>query len=409
MPEQQAVRPTLMTRLAAVLRGEVSAETVEAYRRAGAGAYEDLLTAEKLRDRLAGRGATLWQARPGELSQLLCTWNAFALQTLGDQFVEADYTAVPRTVGYLPPVTAEQAAAFLGEVEQWSSRARRAARDPGFDVAAEVSLPASLPAWVEAEPCPRAHLAAMLAAVRTMRDHVQAAQADFARTGIPAGKNALAATVDGMVAEAEGTASYAESLWSPNADAAVHQRVENSVKCAIERYYLIGQLLAMPALLDRPDVQVAMVSGPALPVPGQAGFDPWCLTDPASRASWKRDPAARRAIDHLWRCDPDPAATLTIQAQIDAALRAEAIAAGTTASGAAIGNYYCCPWSAIYLVRAPVVIAGRRLRPGDQFTLDVSAEEIAEGGPFKRALLVGPFHPTNDIDYCDPASGGRHG
>jgi hypothetical protein len=42
---------------------------------------------------------------------------------------------------------------------------------------------------------------------------------------------------------------------------------------------------------------------------------------------------------------PDPAATLTIQAQIDAA--AGAIVRATTASGRPVGNYYCCPWSAI--------------------------------------------------------------
>jgi hypothetical protein len=48
------------------------------------------------------------------------------------------------------------------------------------------------------------------------------------------------------------------------------------------------------------------------------------------------------------------------------------------------------------------VIAGTHLRPGEQFTFDVSAEELENGGPFKRQILRGPFHVTNDIDYCDP-------
>ena len=34
-------------------------------------------------------------------------------------------------------------------------------------------------------------------------------------------------------------------------------------------------------------------------------------------------------------------------------------------------------------------------------------ELIAEGGAFKRDLLVGPFSPTNDVDYCDPDAGGH--
>jgi hypothetical protein len=118
-----------MTRLAAAMRGEIAATTVEAYRRAGAAAYQDLLDAEQLRGDLAASGASMWTARPHQAGQLLCAWNGFALQTLGDQLVEADYQADPRTVGFLPPVTAEQAAVFLGEVEHWSARARRAASD----------------------------------------------------------------------------------------------------------------------------------------------------------------------------------------------------------------------------------------------------------------------------------------
>jgi hypothetical protein len=69
-----------------------------------------------------------------------------------------------------------------------------------------------------------------------------------------------------------------------------------------------------------------------------------------------------------------------------------------------ISHYFCCPWSAIYLVRRPVTIAGQRLRPMQQFTYDVSAEEIAEGGQFVRRLVLGPFHPTSTVDYCNPTA-----
>lgn len=405
---QASSRPGLMTRLAAVLRGELAATTVEAYRRAGAGAYDDLLAAERLRTELAGCGTCLWDARPGQVSQLLCTWNAFVMQTLGEQFVEADYQSDPRTVGYLPPVTAEQAAAFFGAVEFWSAGARRAARDPHFDIGAQIELPAPLPAWVEVEPCPRPHLDAMVAAGRSLRDHAQAALADFQRAGIPEERAAAAAKLDGMVAEADAAVTYAENLWSPAADTAVHERVEASIKRGIEGYFLTGQLLAMPGLLDRPSTEAAMIRTARSPLPGELGFDPWCLTDQASRSRWQRDPAARRAIDTMWRHDPDPAATLTIQAQIEAAVAGGVVDTGAAAAGGQLlGNYYCCPWSAIYVARRPVVIGGRRLRAGQQFAVEVSAEEVFDGGPFKREIVVGPFHPTQDIDYCDPAAGGH--
>lgn len=395
-------RPGLVTRLAAALHGEVAATTVEAYRRAGSVAYQDMTDAEQLRGSLAESGGGLWAATPAQASRLLCAWNAFALQTLGDELVEADYRADPRTAGFLPPVTAEQAAAFLGEVEDWSGRARRAASDTTYDVTAEIAVPIPLPAWVKAEPCPPAHLAAMLAAARAMRGRAEAALADLTRTAPPQGKEEAAGRLQGMAAEADSVTGFGEALWSPGATAEVHERVENSLRRGIDAYYRLGQLLAMPALLDRREIAAVPVAAKPLPLPGQPGFDPWCLTDPRSRSRWQQDPAACRAIETLWRYDPDPAATLAVQSQIDTAVAAGAV---TPETGRGDRHYYCCPWSAIYQARQPVTIAGQRLRPMQEFTFDVSAEEMADGGQFTRRLLPGPFHPTTRIDYCDPAAG----
>ncbi len=72
--------------------------------------------------------------------------------------------------------------------------------------------------------------------------------------------------------------------------------------------------------------------------------------------------------------------------------------------GRRIGHCYCCPWSPIYLVKRPPFLGGRHLRPMEQFTLDVSAEEISEGGDFKRDVLVANFHPTDEVNYCNPES-----
>lgn len=403
-------RPRLMTRLAAALRGEVSADTVEAYRRAGVQVYEDLLAADAVREQLALDGTDLWSAPAGTRSQLLCTWNAYALQTLGDSFITADYAADPQTVGFLPLVTAEQAARLLGEVEYWSSGARRAAADSGFDALAGQGLPAPLPPWVEVEPCPLPHLEAMLAAGRGLREKAEHALADFRRTGAPDSQAAQVATLAGLAADAGSALDYAIGLFAPGAREEVHQRAETSVRRSIEAFYRLGQLLAAPHLLNQPEVKAAVVSAGRMPaLPGQPGFDPWVLTDPRTRVGWQRDPQAVNAIQTLWRYDPDPAATLSVQAQIDAAQASGHVKAGVTGDGRSIGNFFCCPWSAIYLVRRPIALAGRRLRAGEQFTFDVSAEEVAEGGEFKRELLVGPFSPTNDIDYCDPTAGGHQG
>jgi len=291
--------------------------------------------------------------------------------------VEADYRADPRTRGFLPPVTAEQASVFLGEVEHWSVRARRAASDPGYDVTAEIALPVPLPGWVKVEPCPRPHLDAMLAAALAMRGRAEAALADLIRVDPPEGKKEAVARLEGMAAEAGAATEFGESLWSPDASDQIHERVENSLRRGIAAYHELGQLLAVPALLDRPEVRAVPVSGEPLPLPGQPGFDQWCLTDRHSLPRWQQDPAARRATEILWRYDPDPAATLAIQSQINAALAAGAVAvavANETPRGHR--HYNCCPWSTVYQVRHPVVIAGQPLRPMQEFVLDVSAEEM---------------------------------
>jgi hypothetical protein len=404
MTATERSRPTLMTRLAAAMHGEIAATTVEAYRRAGAAAYQDMLDAEQLRVSLAASGGSLWTTRPHQASQLLCAWNAFALQTLGDQLVEADYQADSRTVGYLPRVTAEQAAAFLGEVGHWSAQARRAASDETYDVTAEFAVPAPLPYWVEVEPCPPAHLAAMLAAARAMRGRAEAALADLVKATAPKGKAGAASRLRGLAAEADSVTSFGESLWSPGATGEIHEKVENSLRRGIAAYYQLGQLLAMPDLLEEPEITASRFNGTRLPLPGQPGFDPWCLTDPDSRSTWQDDPAACRAIEMLWLYDPNPAATLVIQSQIDASAADGSIVLGATVSNEA-SHYFCCPWAAIYTVRRPVIIADQYLRPMQQFTFDVSAEEMAEGGEFVRRLLPGPFHPTDEVDYCDPTAG----
>lgn len=105
----------------------------------------------------------------------------------------------------------------------------------------------------------------------------------------------------------------------------------------------------MPVLVDAPQTKAAS-SAPAgaprqrtLPGPGEPGFDPWCLTDSATRETWKRDQKARATIATLWEYDPDPKRTLATQAEIDAALARGDVAYATNRSGQRIGYYYCCP------------------------------------------------------------------
>jgi hypothetical protein len=78
------------------------------------------------------------------------------------------------------------------------------------------------------------------------------------------------------------------------AEGPVHEAVEASLRRAIEQYYRLGQILSAPQLLDHPDVAAMTVTGRRLPAPGEAGFDPWARTDPASRPTWEQTPPPAR-------------------------------------------------------------------------------------------------------------------
>ena len=396
-----AVQPNLWGRLLCLLEGEVSANTLEAYRRAG-GAVSDLLAHVEDR-RLEMR---VEDVAPNDATQahFLCAWCAFALQTLGDQFLDADYRASPATIGYVPPVTGEQVLAFYAQVEPWLSRANQAASNPEYRL--DIEVPAVLPPWSVVEPCPRPHLEAMRAATASLRTHAESALATM-----PVGDRPQDSVhrLRQLAAAAASKADYVERLYSDVVSQSLHEQIERHAKDAVEGYYRLGQILAMPRLIEAPTPPqtIGAASHPPTSAPGEPGFDPWCLTDPATRADWQRDPRARQAIEALWEQDPDPRRTLAIRGEIDAALSRGDIADMNESGGKGASCYFCCPWSAIFVVKRPVTIGGKRLRSLQQFTYDVSAEEMLSGGAFKREIMVGVFQPTDKVDYCDPQSGGH--
>lgn len=332
-------------------------------------------------------------------TQVLCGWIAFALQTAGDALVEADYAADKNTIGYVPGITLRQAVSFYEEVDDWACNAKEAAANPHFrlDVAA---IPTAWPAWVEVEPCPTEHLAAMIQMAERFGQRVLLLF-DPGRK-VESVQEPTVNYIKQLLARGDQRRDRALALWRQGgASQQRHENIEDEVKTAIAAYFVAGQVMAMPELVDAASRREQLADGRKLAVPGQSGFDPWCLTDPQTRPRWQRDRAAKQAIDVLWRYDPNPKATLSIQAEIDAALASGHIAPLD------IGNYFCCPWAAIYQVVNPLTIGGKRLRRGNTFTFDVSAEEMMEGGRFKREILVANFVTTNEIDYCNPEAGGH--
>jgi hypothetical protein len=226
----------------------VPATTLEAYWRAGVSVYQLLSEVELRRAEVALKGGDHGSVDPTSRTLELCAWNAFALQLLGDELLAGVYRAKPSTVGFVPPVTAEQADAFYGQVAGWLSRARQALSSPTYRLDAEV--PAELPGWRETQRCPREHLEALSAAARRL--HQRAAMAlDDVASSQPGGAGQDLARLRELLAIVETAIGYADQLRRGDADdEQVNERIEQSVRHAIETAYLLGQLVAIPELLD---------------------------------------------------------------------------------------------------------------------------------------------------------------
>lgn len=392
------------------LAGEVPTDTLEAYRRASLSVFELLDRMEARRNEAKAAGQDPWSMPPHQQAEMLCSWNAFVLQSLGNEFLDADYEDRPSTAGMVPPITADQVLAFYTEVESWLSRAHEAGSNPSYRLG--VRVPAAPPAWSEVEPCPNSHLHGMLNAMKAIKNHAESALAFLPHTITDPQRQEQANRIRGLYAGASSKARYAEDMHGGHPTPDVHERVEPHIKQAIEEFYLLGQLIAMPSLASppgpSPDDGGARGVRDRIPGPGEPGFDPWRLTSPDCVRQWKADPQARKAIAALWRLDPDPRRTLDMQAEIEDALDRGDVGYAVGAGGRKLGHFFCCPWGPVYQAKRDVTLCGERLHQGQQFVFDVTAEGVNIGAYFRRELKLGNFQSTNEHEYGDPDEAPDH-
>jgi hypothetical protein len=381
------------SRIDAWLNFEVSAESLEAYRRASTLVSEVMDQAQARRLACAIEGLDPWTIPPATRAGLLCAWNAFVLQALGDAFLDADYAGNPSTIGFVPRLTHDQVMAYYAQVETWVDRANQAHANPDYRL--DVPVPAELPPWREAswvaEAHPRdLHLRALLAAMRSVGEHAEAAMAIL--PGHP--RNAMEGMqincIRQLYERARSAAASAERLYETAPAHDGEARIQALAREAIEAYHELGQLIADPALAEG-----GHSPGEAAPLlPGHPDFDPLILTAPWARDWVKGRGEARVAIDRLWRLDPDPARTLALHAEIHAALeRGDAAYATNPTTGWRVGPSPRCPWGPVYVARRELGLDGVLLRSSQQFVLEAG---LADGFT-RRVWPVAPLSPWTKV------------
>lgn len=232
--------------LRSCMRGEVSTSEIESRRRAGGAAYS---LAEEAAE-LAGhdRGTRLFR---------LCAWNALALQTIADTMLDVDTRDDPASAGYVPRSTLHYVGACLDLVPIWIRASRIVQSDP----AAQIAVPSSLPKWRFDEPttlielhCLRTAYEALQPRLESDLDALAAAQPD----------SPLLPRLRRLFAEMTSAADYAGALVRPGASAADRGAVRWRLLDALDNAFLLGQLLAVPTLVDVTPLERETIDRPAM-------------------------------------------------------------------------------------------------------------------------------------------------
>jgi hypothetical protein len=352
----------LRERLQAKARGEIASGDLVAYGRAGGDAY-DLL------DDVPATGI----AR-------LAAWNAFVLQTFGDNLLASTPTA-----GYIAVDTADFVRVLYELVGGWLARAHAAAASPSYRL--DVYVPQSLPHHWQIEP----RTIEQLGGMKTTLEAIQARVASHLQ-GLH-DENGAHERLRTLMSATDSAVDYAGKLWTRAPGQELRQTLGTTFRDGLDNAYQLGQLLAMPELLEQKHDDPAPTPPPSGPsalrifLPGEAGFDPWCLTDPMERRHKEADPAFKEAISRLWTSDPHPERTLSIRAEIGAAQEAGAVDYMPSGGVGTLDHLAeSCPWPGVMYATRPVLIGGNEIEPGDRFVFTTGGD----GEDFHRAIVTLP-------------------
>jgi hypothetical protein len=172
----------------------------------------------------------------------LCAWNAFALQTIADRLLDADTAADSGTVGYVPRATLGFARGCYDQVPDWLSLARGMRTDPDPRIANQ--LPARLPHWNHDEPTRASEL-------HGLRDAFEALQARTqTKVNVLSATDRASVELRHLCVEMQGAADYAEEVALRGAGPVERGEARAHLLVALQRAFMLGQLLALPTLVD---------------------------------------------------------------------------------------------------------------------------------------------------------------
>src|SRR6266567_2604352 len=393
-----------------------------------------------------------WLQNSATTSFLLSAWAAQALQ---DMAAVLDATAQQHLgePGKLPEATFVLADSLYGAALQWIEHAQRALAavetDPAFELFLQLPAPAPRLDWVaDASP---AHFVASIQAAQQLGTCVEDAMNNALedRSRLPRKYDGAFEAIAASVRVARAKLDQVEAAESDRQAVRLGRDIWAMLAEVVRTYFLAGQQIARPALIDprydafgqasgrarrlppppapasphapqrgpagatpprqagpgRSPVQVGSGYGPrtmsqpasppspprpAEPTLGQRlglRFDAWAVTDPGARSTYQNDPARIAELEAFWRADTNPDETYRLFGLITAAVRAGQATARPGEFSRA------CPWIATFVALADVTIGTERFAAGQLFTLKVGPEGGYYGRGFDRLGFIPGAQP----------------
>jgi hypothetical protein len=218
---------------------EASISSLDGLRAAGSPAYQLLEEAEQVRLEPAWDP---WQAPRSTQLFLVCAWNAFALQAAADHLLEAgEPDRVPLTVLAF-------AQSCLVPVPGWVRAARFAQANPSYRVS--TALPAPLPPWPLFERARRSHVRALRAAYDAVAPRVEYDVVRVVESAPPDRQRELA-ELNLVRTEMRTSIAFAEGLDARARGPEQLREVVEAIARALSSAFTLGQLVAMPSLVER--------------------------------------------------------------------------------------------------------------------------------------------------------------
>jgi hypothetical protein len=377
---------------ATVIRGEVSDAAIEGYLRA-ASQIEDLWQQidEKVATLIA-QGTPPWEAYAQVGSPLAFIRSSRAYQVFVKELLAADVTFEPQTVGYLPPITYEQANALSHQMLSALQDAVATFSDPAYVPA--IPLPLIFGPRIENEgrPCPTSHLQGNLAAAREVREWVAGLIAQYsnavqqAKAPVPAEISAHVTTLQGRLAQADSQlrmgVDLAGQVSQGEATPEMHMEVEDVLWNALQSFFLLNQAVAKPELLHPNQARLAETrQGLSSKIYQNLSIRPddlWRVSVPSARNELRGTEFGSREMEELWQ---RIGGVLSAGAQQYLDETNAAVARGDIYASAAMAD---CPYEPIYRTRRSLDIAGSSVPADYEFHWNFHQGHVESSQRFGR-------------------------